>query len=592
MNFANPRALHLLFFIIAGLCGSYFYSVFLRRRFSKWLDEALWPTVMPDFSFSVLKRKFIFLTLGLFFLLIAMARPQWGQHEEMIETKGMDVLFLLDLSNSMLAEDTPPSRLNRAQNFIRDLLRDLENDRAGIITFAGKAFLAVPLTNDFDYVTEMADTLDPSTMASQGTNIGQAIEVAIHAFERGAEDHHKQSRAVVLISDGEDFGESAMKGAAKLKDFGSGFFTLSVGTSEGAPIPIRNESGVLQTYKKDFSQKTVLSRVNRPLLASLAEAGGGTHVELINPEDAAYTVAKALKSMSRDDQKSKMEVVRIDRFQYFLALALFFFMLHLFTGYLPARWRAFVLLLILASPASEAQSFSTYLNSKKAENAYQKKQFDDSVAHYEEAKKTESENPVLGFNQGTALARSKRIDEALIQLAESEKRALGQGDFETAAKALYNEGLLHSEQKNMQESFDRLTKAIELAKRSGQSELEEKARQALTKVFEKQQQQSKEKQQSKDQQSNDQGQDKKPPQDSKQDKGKSGENEKPADSKPRKPQGNQPDQGGKNRQFNGSTLSKDVAESIMNDLSDREKQLYQRRLGDRKPREAPNDKDW
>ena len=579
MTFANPRALGYVLFAILLSVGAWYYVKFLQKKLSSWIHESFWGSVIPTFSRAIFFRRFLFLGLGMTFLALALLRPQWGQHEETIETKGMDILFVLDLSNSMLTEDTPPSRLNRAQNFIRKTLSGLASDRAGVIVFAGKAFLTVPLTNDFDYVSDLVDTLSPDNIASQGTNIGAAIDVAIRAFERGGEDPHKQSRAVILISDGEDFGETALQAAAKLKEFGAGFLTLSVGTSEGGPIPLRNQNGYLQTYKKDLSQKPVLTRVNRELLAKIAAAGGGTHYELINPEDAAYTVVKALQGLSRADLQSRVEVVKIDRFQLFVALAILFFILHLSTGYrkIKIAGLSFLLLFLMMAPRAQAVSLDTYLDSKRAESRYSQKKYEESASAYEEARKDSNENPILTFNQGTALARAKKNEEAIAQLQSASKNALASGDFQTAAKAFYNEGILHSEQKNSKESFDRLTKAIELAKRTDQKELEEQARKALTQAFEKQQQEKKE-QQKQDQQG--QGEQKK--QDSKSGQGEQNQ----------QPQQPKPEENGKKRQYKGNSVSKDVAESLMNDLSDREKQLYQKRLNERKPKEAPNDKDW
>jgi Ca-activated chloride channel family protein len=576
MNLANPRAIGYLVFTLLLSGGAWFYARKLQSRLALWITEPFWKSVIPDFSKAVFFRRNLFLSLGLVFLSIALLRPQWGQHEEMIETKGLDILFLLDLSNSMLVEDTPPSRLSRARTFIRKTLAGLGTDRAGVISFAGKAFLTVPLTNDFDYVADMVDTFAPDTLASQGTNIGAAIDVAIHAFERGGEDPHKQSRAVILITDGEDFGETANKAAAKLKDFGAGFIALSVGTTEGGPIPLRSQNGVLQTYKKDSSQKPVLSRVNRELLAKIASTGGGSHIELINPEDAAYAVVKALRNLSRDDLKSRTEVVKIDRFQIFVALAILFFMAHLSTGYRRFRLGglSFLVLFMMLPQNSRAVNLDTYLESRKAEKQYRARKFEESAIVYEEAKKDSDENPVLSFNQGTALARAKKNPEAISQLQAATKGALARGDFETAAKSLYNEGILHSEQKNMKDSFDRLTKAIELAKRSDQKELEENARKALSQAYQQQQREGRKQ---------DKQGDKKDSDDPK--------NPGPSGSEP-KPQGSKPEEEGRKRQYKGATVSKDVAESLMNDLSDREKQLYQRRLGEKKPKEAPNEKDW
>ncbi len=576
MSFGNPRAFTVLLILAALALLSAAYSRMLRERFESWIHPRLWPRVMPEFSGRVRLWRLITLYSGLIFLTLGIARPQWGQHEELIESRGMDILFLLDLSNSMLAEDTPPSRLARSQLLIRNVLKNLGEDRAGVVSFAGKAFLTVPLTNDFDYVNEMVETLDPSTMTSQGTDLGEALSVAIRAFERSGEDPRKQSRTVIVISDGEDFGETALKTAEKLKEFGANFFTLSVGGSEGAPIPLRGPTGILQTYKKDLSQKPVLTRVNRELLAKVAEAGGGTHLELLNPEDAAYSLTKALRSAQRSEANSRLEVVKIERFQIFVALALLFFAIHLTVGYRRPGLRGSalgaLLCLLCGAPDAGAAGIGSYLDARKAEKKYGKKQFEDSAKDYGEALRTDRENPVLQFNEGTAIARSQKKEEALPILQEATRKALVGGDFETAARSLYNEGVLLNESKTRNDAFDRLTKSIELAKRTGLKDVEELARKALAQSFQQQQKQPKEKNE---------------PQDGKSSP-KEGGQEPPKPDSPPQDSG----QEGRNRQFKGGTLPKDVAESLMNDLSDREKQLHQRRLGNRKPKENPHDKDW
>jgi Ca-activated chloride channel family protein len=583
ISFANPSAFWMFLLVVLFMAGGFIYPTLLQKKLSQWISEKFWPTLIPEFSRAVFFRKMIWLGLALFFLVVAMARPQWGEHEELIRSEGMDILVLLDLSNSMYAEDTPPSRLNRAQTFIKKMMQNLADDRVGIVAFAGKAFLTVPLTTDFGYVAEITDTLDPSAMISQGTDIGAAIDTAIKAFERSAEDEHKISHAVILISDGEDFGKEAITAAKKLKDFGAAFYALSVGTPEGAPIPIRNESGILQTYKKDLSGKPVLSRVNRDFMAKLAQAGGGTYLDLVNPDDAAYTVTKGLKSINRTATKEQRQIVKIDRFPYFVAAALLFLFLNLFTGYR----KLFILFFMFIPFSSDAQTLNSYFDSKKAERLYQKNDFDGSAKQFEEARKNDLENPILQYDEATALAKGKHPEDAIVNFGDATKKALTTGDYETAAKSLYNEGITQSEQKNLNEAYDRLTKAIELSKISKQPELEKKAREALVSLVDKQKEKSKSDQSkdNKNQDKKDQGQKDKKDQghDKKdsQDPGKQDQNKQP-----------QPVEDGKNRQFKSGTLSKDVAESIMNDLSDREKQLYQQRLKDRKTREVPSDKDW
>lgn len=584
MSFANPSAFWLL--LIAGLIliVSFFYTLRLQKKLGVWINPTLWKEIIPDFSKAVFIRKNLSLALALLFMILALARPQWGEHEEIIQSEGMDILFLLDLSNSMLAGDTPPSRLNRAQTFIKKTLTNVADDRVGIVGFAGKAFLTVPLTTDFGYVSEITDTLDPSNMLMQGTNIAEAIQVAIKAFERGGEDDHKTTRAIILISDGEDFDGEAIKAAGKLKDFGAGFFTLSVGTQEGAPIPIRNQEGILQTYKKDRNEKTILTRVNRDLMAKIADAGGGTYLELVNPDDAAYLVTKQLKSFNRNAKRDQHQITKIDRYEYFLWVSVLLFFWNLFTGY--RKFSFLFLIFIFFGGSAQAQTLDTYLKSRQALKQYNSKEFEESAKTYENSRADDPENPILQFNEATAFAKANRPEDAIANFGEVTKKALSQGDYETAAKSLYNEGVTLGEQNNLKDSYDRLTKAIELAKVSNQPEVEQKARAALVKSIAKQKQQKqKEDQEKKDQkqqaqqQQSSQGKPGKPDPKDKDDKGK------------QKKENSKPQDAGK-QEFRSGTLSKDVAEGIMNDLSDREKQLYQRRLKDRKSREVPNEKDW
>lgn len=594
MSFANTHLLWLMpAAIILGLFA-HFYGRQQQRKMSRWINRSLWQQVIPEYSDRVYLVKNITLTLCLFFMAFSLARPQWGEKEELIQSNGMDVLFLLDLSNSMLAEDVPPSRLNRAQTFIKKTLNTLADDRVGIVAFAGSAYLAAPLTTDFGYISEVVDSLDPNAISNQGTDIGLAIDVGMKAFERGGEDDHKTSRAFVLISDGEDFGEEANQAAEKLKKFGAGFFVMSVGLGEGAPIPLRNEAGILQTYKKDNAGKPILSRVNKEHLSKIADLGGGKFTELVNADDAAYTLSKQLLSFGRDSNKEQRQVTKIDRYPYFLAIAIFFLFLHLCVGYSKAKIKrvkgislGLIFLGFLGHDAN-AQTLDSYLNSKQAKKLYETKDFENSAAGYDASRKEDTENPAIQFNQGTALAKAKRNDEAVVQLQEATKKSLATGDYETAAKSLYNEGVTRGEMKNIPESYDRLSKAIEMAKISKQPELEKKAREALAAIAQQQQQQQKDKDK-KDDQKNDSGQDQK----------KEQEKKDPKDDKDQKDQKDKKDQkgppkseDGKKREFKSGTLSKDVAESVMNDLSDREKQLYKKRMKERKSREAQNDKDW
>lgn len=590
MIFGNSRAWLVLLLALVMLALAHLQIKGQQKRLSSWIDRSMWSRVIPEFSWSTFLRRQVLLALAFLFAGVALMRPQWGEREELIDSKGMDIVFLLDLSNSILAEDTPPSRLDRARTFIKKTLDGLADDRVGVVGFAGKAVLAVPLTTDFGYVTEMVETLEPSMIASQGTEIAKAIDAGIKAFERSAEDTRKSSKAFVLITDGEDFGEGATAAASRIKDFGSGFFVVAVGTKEGAPVPVRNQAGVLQTYKKDRDQKVVLSRVNKDLLAQIASEGGGTLIDLVNPDDASYELVRGLRGLSRSSTLQQKQVTRIERYHYFLAVAVALLLMHLFTGYLPARKRipSLLLLIVLLPAEGSALTWKSYLESRKAQKLYEDRDFAASSELYGQSSKREPESGTLKYNQATALSGAGKAEEAIPLFEEVSKQALAEGDYESAARALYNEGVTLSQSGKARESLDRLTKAIELAKIIRDGEMEKRAREALTRSSQQNQQQQKQKQ---EQQKQDQEQ--KPKQDSGDQNSKPKDDGQEPQQKPRgEDQQKQGPEDGKKRQFRSGTLSKDVAESIMNDLSDREKQLHQNRLKEQRGREMENEKDW
>ncbi len=574
MNFGSLHYTWVLISSLLIIVAGWFWQNRRQKQLSTWIRLEHWKTLIPDFSPKKYKYRWILTSIGVLLIVFSLLRPQWGEHEEVIESKGMDILFVLDLSNSMNAEDVSPSRLQRAQTFIKKTLLLLADDRVGLIGFAGRSFLAVPLTTDFGYISEVVESLNPSAIMEQGTEIDEAMSVAVKAFERGASDTRKTSRAIVLISDGEDFGKDPFKVAESIKEFGTGFFAFSVGSREGAPIPIRSDNGILQTYKKDRSGKTVLSRTNADLMSRIASSAEGKFFELSNTDDSAYILSKQLLSYHRTSTNEQRQVTRIDRFQYFLALGILF----LLAGFSISYHSLFMVLILIASSTVQAQTLGGYWKNRRALSQYQDQKYEDSVRTFETAKESDPENSVLDFNHATALAKSKKDEDALYHFDQTTKKALNEGDYDTAAKSLYNQGLMLKQNQNFEEAFHRLTNAIEMAKISNQPDLEKKARQALL--------QASQEKQKKDQEKKEGG------------KGE-GKDSAPKDQKDQKESDDQngdqkkqprPDDG--KREFKSGTLSKEVAESIMNDLSDREKQLYQRKMKERKVREQQNEKDW
>jgi tetratricopeptide (TPR) repeat protein len=244
--------------------------------------------------------------------------------------------------------------------------------------------------------------------------------------------------------------------------------------------------------------------------------------------------------------------------------------------------RLFLLLALLfggsLNHSAHADTFGGYWKNRRAVGEYEKGKFEDSVRVFESAREADPDNSMIDFNHATALAKAKKDEDAIHHFGQTTKKALNDGDYATAAKSLYNEGLVHKQNQNFDEAFHQLTNAVEMAKISKQPDLEKKARQALL--------QASEQKQKKDQEKKDGGKGEGKDSDKKDQKKKE---ESPEENE----NGNRkqrPEEG--KREFKSGTLSKEVAESIMNDLSDREKQLYQRKMKERKVREQQNEKDW
>jgi Ca-activated chloride channel family protein len=609
MNFAQPHQLWWLLIVIVLSIVFYRVGIHQRKKVERWIHPSLWKSIIPEYSQKTYYWKSLFLCLSMIFLVIALARPQWGEKEETVPTEGLDLFFVVDLSTSMLAEDAAPSRLARAQVFIKKTLQNLSSDRVGVIGFAASPVLSVPLTTDFQYVSEIVDSMDPHSIPSQGTQLSLALEAAMKALERSGEDRNKTSRAVILITDGEDFGADAMAAAKKIKEFGTYFASFHVGTTEGAPIPIRDDSGVLQTYKKDRAGKPVLSKVNPDLLEKISTVAGGKSLALVNADDSAYLLVKQLKALKRGRIEDQRVVTRIDRFILFLIPAFIFLLSFLFTGY---RWAAVMFIMIpLAGEANETSSVRSYWEARRGEKSYQNKNFPSAAQSFQSAQKKDTDNPALIFNEATALAQPQdnstqtpgtpnapdpqnqkdHAKTAASKFNQATQKALNQGDYELAAKSLFNEGILHAKNKNNAEAFDRLSKAAEIAKLSKQPDLENLAREELARLAISQKEEQKNK--SKDQQDKKDEQDNKKNEKKESDPNKSGsENDKGND--PEKKNTDQQNKSGvePKREYKSGTVSKDVAESIMNDLSDREKQLYQNRNKKEKRPGSANENDW
>src|SRR6185437_761891 len=194
-----------------------------RKRFARFADESTWAVLAPEVDFSARVRKAVVWMLAFAFAIAALAQPQWGMHEETMKVTGMDVMFVLDISNSMETEDVMPSRLQKAKHLIKSMTEGVSGDRVGLVTFAASASVVCPLTTDVDYMMGEVQIANPAMAATQGTDVGLGLETALRALDRGGEQgppeagNTNSSHAIVLISDGEDWGNEATAAASEIK---------------------------------------------------------------------------------------------------------------------------------------------------------------------------------------------------------------------------------------------------------------------------------------------------------------------------------------------------------------------------------------
>lgn len=315
MTFQSPIWLYIGIFALAALVGLGLYS---RGQKRKMLAKFASPRLIAELTRTVSRPKTAVKNALMFFavatVFAALARPQWGYRWEEAKSRGIDIIFAIDTSKSMLAEDVKPDRLERAKLSVLDLIDVLKGDRIGIVAFSGQAFLQCPLTLDYDAFRMSLEALDTDIIRRGGTNISAAINEAEAAFASTS-----NKKIVILISDGEELEDSAVKAAEKAAKSGTIIYTLGVGGAKGEYIPVRDATGAVSLLR-DESGQLVQSRLNEEILTKIAKAAGGFYAPLTaNGMDAIYN--DGLKKIPSEELSSKMKQSAIERFQIPLGIA-------------------------------------------------------------------------------------------------------------------------------------------------------------------------------------------------------------------------------------------------------------------------------
>lgn len=301
-------------------------SLWRKKVLASFGSYAIIQQLFPDVSTAKRTWKFILYLLAFTFVIIGIVNPQVGTKLEEVKRKGADLMICLDVSNSMNAEDLQPSRLEKAKQAISKLINKLEGDRLGIIVFGGEAYVQLPITTDYAAAKLFLESINTDMIPTQGTAIGNAIDLAVESF--GKDDG--KNKAIVVITDGENHEDDAIKSAEAAAEKGITVHTIGMGSIEGAPIPVYRNN-VKEGYRKDKDGNTVVTKLNEQILKEIAAAANdGIFVRASNSDAGLNNVLNAIDKLEKKQFDSKMYSDYEDRFQWFIAAALLLLLAEVF----------------------------------------------------------------------------------------------------------------------------------------------------------------------------------------------------------------------------------------------------------------------
>lgn len=313
-RFANPQYLWLLLAIPLLVVLFWVAARIRRKRLERFGHLSLMKELMPDASPARVKFKFLIFCTALLLLILAIARPQFGSKLKELNSKGIEMMLVVDVSNSMLAEDFEPNRLERTKYAIGKLFDGLQQDRVGLIIFAGEPKVQLPITSDYRMAKAFASRIDPSLIAVQGTDIEKALSQAIMSFSSDTEQSH--SRVVVLITDGENHVGDALEVAQRAAEMGIRIFTIGIGTPEGAPMRINGE------FITDENGDMVVSKLDEPILEQIAEITDGAYIRSSKQSIGLEEIVKSINDMEQTEFSTVKFEEFNEQYQYLLGIAL------------------------------------------------------------------------------------------------------------------------------------------------------------------------------------------------------------------------------------------------------------------------------
>ena len=306
-RFEEPAYLYLL--LLLPVCVAlYLYSNYRKRKaIQKFGDPELIGNLMPDASRHRPDVKFTFVLAAIGLFAVLLARPQFGSKLETVKRQGVEVMIALDISNSMLAEDVQPSRLEKAKRLVAQLVDRMQNDKVGMIVFAGDAFTQLPITSDYISAKMFLESIEPSLITKQGTAIAAAINLASRSFT----PQEGVGRAIIVITDGENHEGGVSEAIKNVTDKGIQVNVLGVGMPDGAPIPIEGTND----YRRDREGNVIVTRLNEPMCQEIAKEGKGIYVRVDNTNNAQRAISKEIDKMAKSDVETQVYTEFNEQFQ-------------------------------------------------------------------------------------------------------------------------------------------------------------------------------------------------------------------------------------------------------------------------------------
>ena len=296
-----------------------------KRKLREFGHEKLVKRLMPNVSSVQPIIKFVLFSFAVISLLIGLANLQFGSKVEEVKREGIDLMIALDVSNSMLAEDLSPNRLERSKRAIYQLIQKLHNDRLGIIVFAGDAYVQLPITTDYSSAKLFLETIGTDIVPTQGTSIGAAINLAMESFDF----ENGTSKSIIVITDGENHEDDANEAASEAASKDVTVHTIGMGSEKGAPIPVYKKGAQID-FRKDNEGNTIVTKLNEPMLKEIATAGNGSYVRANNANAGLSIIMNEIDKMEKKEFGSKSFKDYEDRFQIFLIIALFLIVIEYF----------------------------------------------------------------------------------------------------------------------------------------------------------------------------------------------------------------------------------------------------------------------